>query len=118
MTIIDSGTNTFAGGSIINIQAPATGASTGIPGVAVASNYTGAVGTWSQYLGGGTNGTYSGVFYFPNSSVELSGGAHTASSTCFELVANQIYMSGGSSTSTSCSGFGGQIGALTALLVK
>jgi Flp pilus assembly protein TadG len=118
MTIVDNGTNTFSGGSTANLQAPASGATNGIPGVLMASNYTSAVTTYAQMFSGGTSGTYAGVLYFPNSSIEFSGGANTGGSSCFEIVANAVYFTGGSATASTCSGFGANIGSATALLVQ
>jgi Flp pilus assembly protein TadG len=118
MTIVDNGTNAFSDGSTANLQAPSSGATNGIPGVLMASNYTSAVTTYAQMFSGGASGTYAGVMYFPNSSVEFSGGANTGGSSCFEIVANAVYFTGGSATASTCSGFGANIGSATALLVQ
>jgi hypothetical protein len=109
MTIIDNGVNTFSGGSTTHVVAPASGATVGIAGIALASNYT-AAGTYSQVFSGGTSGSWAGVIYFPNTGVEYSGGASTAGGGCFEIVASLVYMTGGTTTATTCSGYGASAG--------
>jgi hypothetical protein len=119
MTIVDDGTNNFSGGSTVNIAAPLSGATYGIPGILIASNYNStAAGTYAQNFSGGTNGTYAGVVYFPNSNVQLSGGASTGGSNCFELVANVVSLSGGSTTASTCVGYGASVGPSVATLVQ
>ncbi|MDR3539022.1 MAG: pilus assembly protein TadG-related protein [Acetobacteraceae bacterium] len=117
MTIVDNGSNTFAGGSTANIAAPSSSAIYGIPGITIASNYANTSG-YQQVFSGGTNGTYAGVVYFPGSNVQLSGGASTGGSNCFEIVANAIYISGGSTTASTCSGFGANVGPSIAQLIR
>jgi hypothetical protein len=118
MTIVDNGTNTFVGGSVVNIAAPSSGATYGIPGIAIAGNYTSSATTYAQMFSGGTGGTYAGVIYFPNSSVQFSGGANTGGSSCFEIVANVVYMGGGATTASTCTGFGANVGPSLFTLVQ
>jgi Flp pilus assembly protein TadG len=117
MTIVDNGTNSFNGGSTVNIAAPSVGATFGIPGIIIAGSYVNTTG-YQQVFSGGTGGTFAGVMYFPNSNVELSGGSSTSGVNCFEIVANVIYMAGGATTASTCSGFGANVGPSVITLVQ
>lgn len=118
LTIIDNGTNTINGGSTTNIEAPGSLSAYGVPGIAIASNYSSGAGNFVQNFSGGTGGTYGGVIYFPNSSLLVSGGTSASGPNCMEIVANVVQITGGSTVATSCSGFGGSIGSTTATLVQ
>jgi hypothetical protein len=114
MTVVSNGTHTFSGGSTSYIVAPAAGATYGIPGIAFAGNYAGAAGTYPQNFDGGTNGTWGGVIYFPNSGLEFNGGASTTGAGgCFELIASVVYLTGGTTTATTCSGFAASVSSST-----
>jgi hypothetical protein len=117
MTIVDDGTNTINGGATMNIAAPLSGATYGIPGIVIAGNYTD-TGSYTQMFSGGTGGTYAGVIYFPNTNVKFSGGAGTSGPNCFEIVANVIQMTGGSTTASTCVGYGASVGPSVATLVQ
>jgi hypothetical protein len=117
MTIVDDGTNTINGGATMNIAAPLSGATYGIPGIVLAGNYAD-TGNYTQMFSGGTGGTYAGVIYFPNTNVKFSGGASTGGTNCFEIVANVIQMTGGSTTASTCVGYGASVGPTVATLVQ
>ena len=118
MTIVNNGTVTFAGGSVSEIAAPQTGATYGIPGILIASNYASAPATYAMLFSGGTNGTYSGALYFPNASAEFSGGASTSGANCLQIIANVVYLTGGSTTAVTCPNFSSGIGTATAKMVQ
>jgi hypothetical protein len=71
MTIVDDGTNTFNGGSALNIGAPLA-ADYGIPGIVIAGSRTDTSGN-SLTFNGGTTPTFAGVIYFPHANVNFSG---------------------------------------------
>lgn len=89
---------TYAGGAGINLAAPGTGSSWGIPGVLFAS-----LTSQATSFGGGAQGTYSGALYFPNSNFTLSGGAGMSSS-CFTLIARSVTVTSGPSATSICPG--------------
>ena len=117
-TIVNSGTVTLTGGSTLTINAPASSATWGIPGIAFAGNNAASGSAYNVSISGGAHNTLNGVMYFPSANMELSGGTGTGSSTCFELVAYTIYLTGGSSSATTCPGFNSSLGIATARLVQ
>jgi hypothetical protein len=117
-TIVNSGAVTLTGGSTLTINAPASSATWGIPGIAFAGNNTASGSAYNVAISGGSHNTLAGVMYFPNANLQVTGGTSTGSSTCFELVAYTIYLSGGATAASTCAGFSSSLGIATARLVQ
>jgi len=92
---------TYAGGAGINLAAPGENSSWGIPGLLFAS-----LTTRATSFGGGAQGKYSGMLYFPKSDFTLSGGAGMSSS-CFSLVARSMTVTSGPTATSTCPGMNG-----------
>lgn len=104
---------TYAGGAGINLSAPVQNSSWGVPGLLFASATTNATS-----FGGGAQGKYSGILYFPNSDFSLSGGAGMNSS-CFSLIAKSVTVTSGPTATTTCPGMDGAMtGSGNATLIR
>jgi Flp pilus assembly protein TadG len=100
VTIVTSGSVSFAGGSSVTLSAPLSGATSGaIPGVLIAGNSTG-----SDTLSNGMVPTLTGVIYYPNGTISIVGGVH-AGNSCLELLAGSISFSNGSGFAASCANY-------------
>lgn len=101
ITIISNGTVTVGGSFTGNLSAPDTSATGGaVPGVLMAS--TGS----SVSFSGGFSFPYTGVLYFPNASVSMSGSTALGSSGCAELMGGSLTLSGAATFSGNCSSYG------------
>jgi hypothetical protein len=103
VTIIASGsisvTGTFSG----NLTAPGTSPMGGaVPGILMAS--TG--GSVSFRPTGGFSFPFTGVMYFPDASVTMSGSTSLGSSGCAELVGGSLTFSGSATFSGGCASYG------------
>ncbi len=96
---IDSGSINFSGGSNVTLSPVSCGTTSS--GITIFQSRTNAM---PASLSGNANGTISGVLYFPDADVNLSGGAGVPQP--FTLIANTLGLSGGSfivGTALNCS---------------
>jgi len=105
VTIVTSGTVSFGGGATVTLSAAASGTNAGtsagaIPGVVIAGNSTS-----TDTLSNGMKPTLSGVVYYPNGTMAISGGVNVGNS-CLQVVAGSLSISNGSSFGSSCSTYG------------
>lgn len=108
VTFALGGTFTLSGGTSLDLAAPASTSSYGVPDVLIATKSSAAT-----TIGGGSSDKYAGLFYAPKSALQLSGGAAVSanSSACLMLIVNNIVISGGGTFSTgSCTGVTGSSG--------
>lgn len=91
----------YSGGPNINLAAPVLNSPWGVQGLLFASATSKATS-----FGGGAQGKYSGVLYFPNSDFTLSGGAGMSSS-CFGLIARSVTVTSGPTATSTCPGMNG-----------
>jgi hypothetical protein len=95
------GSVTISNGAILNITAPASGATAGM--VFFQDRRAPSSGT-NDFVGSSSN-TLNGAVYFPNQILNFSNGS-SASSICTQLVARRITFSGGINLKLSCAGMG------------
>jgi Flp pilus assembly protein TadG len=101
VTIVSSGSINVGGTFTGNLSAPGTSPTGGaVPGVLMAS--TGS----SVSFSGGFSFPYTGVLYFPNAAVSLSGSTTLGSSGCAELMGGSLTLSGAATFSGNCSSYG------------
>ncbi len=97
--------NTFSvsGSTIVSLSAATTAGATGgaIPGILIASQSTGG----SSFSGSSGLG-FTGVIYYPNGPLSISGSSASGSSTCAEVIASTITLSGSANLASSCSSYG------------
>lgn len=106
-----------AGYSDVTLVAPDTGDNAGIAVIGPGGNAHGA--TLSQ---GASDVQISGLFYFPNGPVSLSGGAGIGggggSDGCLQIVGTQINLSGGATAASECVTTGASSGGSSVALVQ
>jgi hypothetical protein len=105
VTFALGGTFTLSGGTSLDLAAPASTSSYGVPDVLIATKSSSAT-----TIGGGSSDKYAGLLYAPKSALQLSGGAGVSanSAACLMLIVNNIAISGGGTFSTgSCTGVTG-----------
>ncbi len=112
VSFILAGTLNAAGGTSIDLAAPAAGSSVAVAEILFATKSTSAT-----VLGGGTHDRYSGVIYVPNSDFQMSGGA-TATGPCFSIIASTVTLAGGPSAATACPSMGNGGGSGNVSLVR
>lgn len=112
VSFILAGTLNASGGTSIDLAAPSSGAIIGVPDVLFATRASSAT-----ILGGGTQDSYSGVIYVPNSDFQMSGGA-SATGSCFSIVASTVTLSSGPSAATACPSMGSSSGSGNVSLVR
>lgn len=102
------GTFTLSGGTSMELDAPGTGASYGVPNILIATKSGSAT-----KLGGGSANKYAGLLYAPKSDILLDGGASMASSTgaCLMMIVNTLSLNGGTAVASSCTGIAGSSGS-------
>jgi Flp pilus assembly protein TadG len=101
VTIVTSGTVSFGGGSTVTLSAPLSGTTSGgIPGVLIAGNSTS-----TDTLSNGMKPTLTGVLYYPNGTMAVSGGVSVGNG-CLEVIAGTLSISNGASFGSSCSSYG------------
>jgi len=100
-----------AGYSNITLTAPDSGdtAKFAVIGPISAANTKGAT-----FAEGGTNGKISGVFYFPNGAISMTGGAGVSGGTsCLQLIGSSVTLAGGTTLASECAmgatGGGGKV---------
>ena len=103
VTFVTAGTVTINGGTVVNLSAPLANATSGIPGMLFAGNST---TPSSNFVTGGASVSLTGVIYFPNAALTISGGVKANSSNCLELIANTITLTGGSTFGSTCTSYG------------
>jgi hypothetical protein len=89
-----------AGYGHVTISAPTSGT---MQGFAVLGPSSGTAG--ADFSNGASNTRISGVFYFPNGPIVMSGAASvgdTTSGDCMQMVGSEITLSGGSAVGTTC----------------
>ena len=101
VTIIMSGTISFGGGATVTLSAPqSTAVKGGIPGILIAGTSTS-----TDTLSNGMKPTLTGVIYYPNGTMAVSGGVNVGNS-CLEVIAGSVSISNGASFGASCSSYG------------
>jgi Flp pilus assembly protein TadG len=101
VTIVTSGTVSFGGGANVTLSAPISGTTSGgIPGVLIAGNSAS-----TDTLSNGMKPTLTGVIYYPNGTMSISGGVSVGNG-CLEVIAGSLSISNGSSFGSSCSSYG------------
>jgi hypothetical protein len=89
-----------SGYSNVVFTAPTSGPTANLAVIGPSSNAAGA-----GFTQGGSNGQITGVFYFPNGPLLMSGGAGlSGGSSCLQIVASYITLSGGTTAASACSG--------------
>jgi Flp pilus assembly protein TadG len=114
VTFFLAGSLQLSGGTSMAMTAPTTDTGGGITDLLFATKSTA-----QTKLGGGSQNTYAGVVYAPNSDLVMDGGAGaTGGGRCFMLVVNTFSMSGGTTAATSCASLGaGSAGGTLALIL-
>jgi hypothetical protein len=85
----------------VTLSAPVADTTTGgIPGILIAGNSTS-----TDTLSNGMKPTLTGVIYYPNGTMAISGGVSVGNG-CLEMLAGSISFSNGSSFGASCSNYG------------
>lgn len=104
VTFALGGTFTLSGGTSLNLSAPSSTSSFGLPGVLVATKTASAT-----KIGGGSSNRYSGLFYAPKSAILLDGGASMSSQSgsCLMLIVSTLTLNGGTAVSSACQGLSG-----------
>jgi hypothetical protein len=97
------GSVTINGGATVTLTAPISGATAGIPGVAVWVDKNAPLAT-SKFNGGG-NENITGSIYAPSQQMEFAGGA-SGTSGCTQLVALTVTFTGNSNIGNSCTNSG------------
>ncbi len=97
LTFALSGTVSLAGGTSLDLAAPTSVSSYGVPGLLFATKTSAATS-----IGGGATGRYAGLLYAPKSSLTISGGASVSAnaSNCLMMILNTITLTGGGTSST------------------
>jgi hypothetical protein len=97
------GAVTVNGGATVTLTAPVSGATVGIPGVAIWVDKNAPMAT-SKFNGGSTE-NITGAIYAPNQQTEYAGGASTTTG-CTQLVALTVTFTGNANFGNSCTGTG------------
>ncbi len=99
VTIFSNGTLAISGASEVSLKAPKTGTTSGI---AYASNATAAAS-----LSGSGEFSFTGLFYYPNGAVNVSGASTSGSDDgCGEMIVKSASFSGSTSLSAECDSYG------------
>lgn len=104
VTFALGGTFTLSGGTSLDLSAPSSASSFGVPNLLVATKSTAAT-----TIGGGSADKYAGLFYAPKSPMTISGGASVSSnsSACLMLIVDRLILTGGTSVASACQGVSG-----------
>jgi Flp pilus assembly protein TadG len=97
------GAVTINGGAIVTLSAPTSGATAGIPGVAVWVDKNAPMAT--DKFNGGSTENINGAIYAPTGQVVYSGGSSTAIG-CTQLVALTVTFNGNANFGNNCTGSG------------
>jgi hypothetical protein len=98
VTIVSSGTFSSSGNVQISLTAPTTGPTAGV--VYASTN------TQGSSFSGNDAMTFSGLIYYPNGILSISGNAANGSNGCAEIVAQTVNLSGNANLASNCGGFG------------
>ncbi len=99
VTIFSNGSLAISGASPVSIKAPQTGTSSGI---AYASN-----GTAASSISGSGTFSFTGLFYYPNGAVNVSGASTSGSDDgCGEMIVKSATFSGSTSLAAECDSYG------------
>jgi Flp pilus assembly protein TadG len=103
VTIVSSGIVTVDSGTVnMDVTASSTNAGGAVPGILWADNTTSTVNFGSSYTF-----PFSGVLYFPNALIDMSGSANLGSTSCAEIVGGSITVAGAVKlASTGCNAMG------------
>jgi len=101
VTIIASGAVTVNGGASLNLSAPTANASSGVPGIVLASPTTA-----SSKINGGSSSAFQGALYFPNANIEFTGNSANGGNGCTQVVADTVTFKGSASLGSNCSAAG------------
>ena len=98
------GTYTLSGGTSLDLAAPNSLASYGVPGILFATKSSAA-----STIGGGSQNKYAGLVYAPNSDLGLSGGASMSSygTNCLMMIVRTLNLAGGTTVASACSSLSG-----------
>lgn len=98
------GTYTLSGGTSLDLAAPSSAASYGVPGILFATKSSAA-----STIGGGSQNKYAGLVYAPKSDLGLSGGASMSSygTNCLMMIARTLTLAGGTTVASACSSLSG-----------
>lgn len=113
VTFAMSGTFTLSGGTSLDLAAPTSVSSYGVPGVLFASKSASAT-----TIGGGSANRYAGLVYAPKSNMTISGGGSisTNGGACLMMILNRLTLSGGGVLSNgTCSGLTGGTGSVASV---
>ena len=112
VSFILGGTFTLSGGTALDLAAPNSSTSYGVPGILVATKTTAAT-----LIGGGSANKYAGLFYAPKSDLTLSGGASMSASgsNCLMMILNTLTLAGGTSVASACSSLSGASGPVASV---
>lgn len=117
VTIVASGAITFSGAGTIKLTAPGTSPTgSAVPGVVLAGTSTS-----TTQFGNSASPKLTGVIYYPNGNLTISGAVSYGSTSCLEFIGKTLTLTGSASFSSSCSSlgaatFGSVSGATTALV--
>ncbi len=120
VTLVISGATTPSGSCVgqafcvaggfnnVTLTAPTSGSTNSL--VVIGPSLSSRIGG-ATFVEGASNTSLSGVVYFPNGPVSLSGGAHLGNGTgqCLELIGTQVSLTGGSTAATTCTGVVGTV---------
>jgi hypothetical protein len=106
-----------AGYSGIVMVAPTSGA---LAKVVVVGPQSTLVTRGAAFTEGGSNGTLSGAFYFPNGPITMSGGAGISGTGdyCLQLIGSRITLTGGTAAASECIAGAGASTAKKVVLVQ
>jgi len=105
VTIISTGTfgTSSTSALTLNLSAPTTANATGgaIPGVLFASTSSA-----TSTIAGASALPFTGLIYYPNGSLSVTGASTSGGSTCSEIVANTISFVGSANLASGCTSYG------------
>jgi hypothetical protein len=110
------GSINFNGNSTVTLSAPTTGASAGIPGIAIWDANPTMTASGDTFNGGSTE-NITGAIYAPSQQLNYSGGSSTATG-CTQLVALTVTFTGNANFGNSCTNSGISEPLLPATLVE
>ena len=98
VSFVMGGTFNVTGGASVNLAAPNSSSSYGIPDILFATKTT-----TPTSFGGGSRDVFAGVIYAPNSDLSMNGGSSASGNgACLSVIAQSISMSGGGAIATTC----------------
>jgi Flp pilus assembly protein TadG len=118
VTIVASGPVTFNGDGAVNLTAPGTSpVGNAVSGVVIAGTSTS-----TTTFGNSATPKLTGMIYYPNGNLTISGAVSYGATSCLEMIAKTVTLTGSASFSSNCSSLGalsfGSINGSTASLVE